>query len=150
MRAVGAALRAGDFAQVASRLRLLWNEVWRYAIVSAVALGIDYATFVLALAVVPGRYLLANSLGFLTGVAAAYAGSVWWVFAFRRCRNRLLEFTLFAAAGLGGLAVSSLVLLLAVEWLQLEPRLAKLAAVGLSFAFNFGIRRALLFRSVAR
>jgi putative flippase GtrA len=128
----------------------LWNEVWRYAIVSAVALGVDYATFVLALAVDPERYLLANSLGFLTGVAAAYAGSVWWVFAFRRYQNRLVEFTLFAAAGLGGLAVSSLVLLVAVEWLQVAPRLAKLAAVGLSFAFNFAIRRALLFQSAGR
>ena len=127
----------------------MWNEVWRYAIVSAVALGIDYATFLLALAVVPGRYLLANILGFLTGVAAAYAGSVWWVFSFRRFENRLVEFALFAAAGLGGLAVSSLVLLLAVEWLHASPRLAKLAAVGLSFTFNFGSRRTLLFRSAA-
>lgn len=144
MRAVSSPL-AGRPAHWAGRLAVLWTEVWRYALVSAAALAVDYGTFALAVAVSPGRYLAANVLGFLTGVTAAYIGSVLWVFSERRYDNRVIEFALFAAAGVGGLAVGSAVLAAGVEWMKLDPRIAKLAAVGASFVFNFGVRRALLF-----
>jgi putative flippase GtrA len=150
MRAVAAALRAGDFAGAATQLSVLLNEIWRYALVSLVALAVDYLTFLLVLAIVPHRYLLANVFGFLAGVTIAYAGSVWWVFSVRRYENRMAEFALFAAAGIGGLGMSSIVLMVGVEWLHAGPRVAKIAAVAASFAFNFGVRRALLFASPTR
>jgi putative flippase GtrA len=134
-------------AHWAGRLITLWTEVWRYALVSVVALAVDYGTFALTLAVSPTRYLIGNVLGFITGVTAAYIGSVLWVFSEHRYRNRTVEFVLFAAAGLGGLAVGSAVLAAGVAWMKFDPRVAKILAVSASFVFNFGVRRMLLFAS---
>ena len=52
---------------------------------------------------------------------------------------------LFAAIGLGGLGVNEAMLWIGVETAALSLGVAKLAAAGSSFAFNFIARKLLLF-----
>jgi len=151
MRALlGNRTSAGHSRRWADALLTLWTEISRYALVSVGALAIDYGMFLAVITVSPARYQIGNVVGFLAGVTAAYIGSVLWVFSERRFDSRVLEFILFVAAGLGGLAVGSAVLAVGVEVTNFDPRIVKLFAVGASFVFNYGVRRALLFASPAK
>lgn len=140
-----AASKARSFGQLAGGLQILWAEIWRYALVSAAALAVDYGAFAVVVAIDAQSYLIANVLGYVTGVTTAYIGSVKFVFSIRRYDNRAIEFALFAVAGLGGLAIGTAVLAAGIEWQHLDPRVAKLFAIVASFTFNFSVRRALLF-----
>jgi len=121
-------------------------EFARYFAVSLVALAIDVATLFALTAGLGLGYLVANALGFALGTAAAYAGSVRWAFARRRVAGRGLEFGAFAAIGVAGLLVNEAALWGAVALAGMTLPLAKLAAASASFVFNYGVRRAILFR----
>ena len=122
------------------------TEFARYFAVSLVALALDVAALFALTAGLGLDYLVANALGFALGTAAAYAGSVRWAFARRRVADRGLEFGAFAAIGAAGLLVNEATLWAAVALAGLALPIAKLAAASASFVFNYGVRRAILFR----
>lgn len=121
------------------------TEFLRYFTVSLAALGVDFAClFILVEA--GAHYLAANALAFAFGAAAAYVGSVRWAFSRRRLSDPGLEFALFAGIGVAGLLVNELVLWAGVSVAAASLTVAKLGAAGASFLFNYGVRRAILFR----
>lgn len=131
-------------AERAAQLRRLLREGWRYGLISALALAADTAAYGLGLQA--GLPLpLAVALGFAVGVGVAYAGSVLWVFGQHRLSDRRAEFAAFAAIGLVGLLLTQAALWWLVSRRQWPPIPAKLlTAVGV-FAFNFTLRRVMLF-----
>ena len=139
---MSAAARQATARQADPRLAA---EFLRYLAVSLVALAIDFACL-LALAAAGLHYLVANAVGFAAGALAAYLGSIRWVFARRRVKDGRLEFTLFAGVGVAGLLVNEAALWAGVALAALPLPAAKLAAAGASFAFNYALRRAILFR----
>ena len=60
-------------------------------------------------------------------------------------RNRRVEFLGFVAIGVVGLTINISVIYTAVHFLGLHYMMAKVAAAGFSFLFNFIVRRQLLF-----
>ena len=91
------------------------------------------------------------SIGFALGAVVAYVLSIRWVFRDRAYGNApALEFASFVAIGIAGLGLTQAVLWLGVSVLQLVPEAVKLAAAGLTFAFNYVVRKSLLFASVRR
>jgi putative flippase GtrA len=61
-------------------------------------------------------------------------------------RNRAAEFGYFVVLGVAGLAVNSVVILVAVGTLGLKIVMAKALAAVCTFATNFTLRRQFLFR----
>lgn len=118
--------------------------------VSAVALLVDISLLYLLVAFGAWHYLLAGSASFAAGVAVNYVLSVRYVFAFRRLESRAREFLVFTVIGIGGLAVNGAVLALLVEALGQHYLVAKTAAAGTTFLFNFGARRRLLFAPLGK
>lgn len=122
----------------------LLREGWRYGLVSALALGADTASYAVALQA-GAPLALAIALGFAAGLTVAYAGSVQWVFDQHRLRDRRAEFAAFAVIGLVGLLITQAALWWLVTRRHWPPVPAKLlTAVGV-FAFNFTLRKVLLF-----
>lgn len=120
-------------------------EFARYFAISLGALAVDFAAlFLLTWAGL--HYLTANAAAFALGTLVAYAGSVRWVFARRRLADRNAEFGVFAAVGIAGLALNEAALWGGAGLLGLSLPLAKVSAAGTSFLFNYGVRRAILFR----
>jgi putative flippase GtrA len=119
-------------------------ELARYFVASAAALGVDFVLYRLGLGI-GWNYMLAALLGFCAGAVVAYVASVRWVFDARAVRNAGLEFGLFVAVGIGGLLLTELLLWLAIGKLGWPPLLAKLATSAVVFAFNFVLRKVLLF-----
>lgn len=130
------------------RLRQLLQEGWRYGLTSVAALAADTAVYALALRA-GAPLALAILLGFAAGLAVAYAGSVLWVFHQHRLRDRRAEFAAFAGIGLMGLLLTQASLWWLVGQRHWPPVPAKLlTAVGV-FAFNFTLRKCLLFTRAA-
>jgi putative flippase GtrA len=125
--------------------RAVLGELGRYALVSAVGLGIDASLLALLVSVGHAHYLAAASISFMAGGTAVYALSVTWVFNHRRVNNRTLEFSSFVALGVAGLLVNGAIMYIAVEALRLHFMFGKLVAAGGTFCTNFLLRRHLLF-----
>jgi putative flippase GtrA len=118
----------------------------RAALPTAVcALCVDASVLQSLVSVGGWHYLAAATAGFAAGVLVSWVLSVRCVFTERRFRSPALELTLFAVIGVVGLLLNDLVIALAVESLRLHYLVGKACAATATFAFNFGVRRALLY-----
>jgi putative flippase GtrA len=127
-----------------ARLAVL-PQLSRYAIVSAMALALDFAVF-LSLNAAFGHPTLAGVIGYGCGIVLHYFLSRHFVFnAMRSKKSAHRLFTEFAASGLIGLAVTAAVIALATTLLGWPAIVAKIAAVGASFLGVFLIRRTVVF-----
>jgi putative flippase GtrA len=121
------------------------QEFVRYFAASGVALALDVGAMLLAAQVM--HYLLATSLGFIIGSVASYALASRWVFRTRKLADRQkTEFAAYFLVGLCGLVINDLAVYLAVERAALALIEGKIIAAGLTFFFNYAIRKFALFR----
>lgn len=121
-------------------------EFIRYFAVCMAALAVDMGLLAALTELAGWYYLVANAVAFLTGSIVAYYGSIRWAFAKRRLGRAHVEFALFAVIGIGGLGVNSAALWLLTDLLGLYYLISKVAAAGMSFMFNFLVRKFFLFR----
>jgi putative flippase GtrA len=140
-----------NFPAAISRLRpadTLGAQAARYLVVGGVAFVVDYALLVLLTELAGVNYLASAVFAFVAGLAVNYVLCTKFVFAGRTLSNRGVEFAVFAAIGVVGLGLTELILWCGEEVVGLDYRLAKFVAVAVVLAWNFGVRRAVLFRSV--
>ena len=133
---------------IAGRLRVsqtFWSQVIRYALVSALALVVDFGLLVFLKQVAGLPVLLANTISFVAGLVVTFIFSRTWVFHQRKISSPALEFGLFALVGVTGLALNDLIVWAGVA-LSLDYRLAKVAAAGIGFCWNFLLRKFLIYR----
>ena len=126
--------------------RDLIPQLSRYTIVSALALGLDFATLLALTGGFGLRASLAGVIGYAVGLVLHFALSTRFVFntsAAQKSRARL--FMEFAATGVVGLAITGGVLWLATDIAGIPTVLAKAAAVAISFAAVFALRRTVVF-----
>jgi len=130
---------------------LLRSDLPRYFIASLLALAVDTAVLSLGLRAVHLPLAWSATLGFVVGAAVAYLLSIRWVFRQRTlARAPAVEFLTFAGIGLVGLGITQVVLWIGVTELHLIPEAVKLAAAVITFAFNYLVRKALLFAAARR
>ncbi len=122
----------------------------RYLGASVIALGCDFACF-LVLLQLGLRPAPASALGYALGIAVHWLVSSRKVFTASVAQNgpaRTRQKALFALSALVGLAVTTGVVA-AASGLGLDPRLAKLVAVGASFTVTWLLRDSVVFRRPA-
>jgi len=135
-------------------VKSMWREApsrWapqlvRYTLVSTASFALDMA--ILAALVEWGGVptVAASIVGYLAALLVDYAASILWVFSNRRMRDKkLAEFATFAAVGLSGLVVNTLVMAVCTGWLALHYAIAKTIAGMFVLLFTFVVRRRLLF-----
>jgi putative flippase GtrA len=120
-------------------------QLSRYALVSVLALALDFAVFLLVNRTI-GLATLAGVVGYGCGIILHYYLSRRFVFAAagsQKSAHRL--FSEFVASGLVGLAVTAGVIALATGPLGLSPIMAKVLAVAASFVGVYVIRRTIVF-----
>jgi putative flippase GtrA len=139
--------KAAARGRLTERLWLLFHESWKYFLVSVVCLAIDLSVYQMLVASGHVNYLAANIASVSSGLALNYWLSIRLVFVERRLRDARAQFLGFVLIGVAGLAVNELCLGFFVSLFGLAPLAGKIAAAGVSFTFNFGLRRILLFTS---
>jgi putative flippase GtrA len=120
------------------------REFSGYGVASGAALSVDMA-LLWALVHVGIQYVAASAVSFTAGAGVAYWLSITLAFRQHRMRDQRVEFLVFVAIGVAGLTINTFVIYAAVQFLGLHYMLAKCAAAGFTFAFNFIVRRRLLF-----
>ena len=118
----------------------------RYVVASAGALGLDMAVFMaaLALGVTPA---LAAGIGYAAGIGAHWLMSSRAVFTGRLAEKgpaRRQQQALFLGSALVGLAITMAIVGLG-NLVHVDPRLAKLAAIAVSFQATYLLRRKIVF-----
>jgi putative flippase GtrA len=120
-------------------------QLSRYAIVSALALALDFAVFIgiNSAFAVP---ILAGVAGYGGGIVVHYFLSRHYVFNARMSKKSSHRmFSEFVASGLIGLGVTAGVIAAATAFLGMAPITAKILAACASFVGVFVIRRTIVF-----
>jgi putative flippase GtrA len=129
--------------------KLRGNLFLRYFVVSVGALATDMAIFLLLLSAGVSS-VAASAIGYSVGILAHWILSSRKVFQDRVSQRGTTERTqqkaMFVMSALLGLA-TTIVIVGFGEWLGLDPRLAKLVAIGISFQLTYLLRNVLIFRS---
>lgn len=123
----------------------------RYLAASALALGCDMGTF-LALLALGAPAAAAAASGYTLGIVAHWLASSRAVFTAGVAEHgpeRSRQKALFVGSALAGLAVTTAIVGGGTA-LGLDPRLAKLLAIGASFSLTWLLRERVVFRAVPR
>lgn len=123
---------------------LLRATALRYLSASVVALGADMGAFLLLLHFGLGA-ALASALAYGLGVAVHWWLSARMVFAAADGAGRWVQKGLFGLSALVGLGLTAIIVGAGAR-AGLDPRLAKLAAVGISFIATYMLRSLVIFR----
>jgi putative flippase GtrA len=118
----------------------------RYVAVSAASLGVDFSLFMTALSI-GAPSALAAAFGYLSGVICHWLLSSRAVFIGRIAdpgTSRHRQQALFLGSALVGLAITSAIVGLGTFY-GLDPRLAKLVAVVVSFQTTYLLRQKVIF-----
>ncbi|PKU25228.1 GtrA family protein [Telmatospirillum siberiense] len=119
----------------------------RYIVVSALCLGVDYGLYVVLIRLFGVTPVLATAAGYLTGLVVNYLLATRYVFTVGLLsHNRLGEFAAYAATGIVGTAVSVGVVSGCERMGVNNIHVAKVLAVGISFATVYALRRYVLFQ----
>lgn len=118
----------------------------RYIAASAAALGVDFAVFMAALSLgVPPA--LAAAVGYVAGILCHWVISARAVFVGRVAETgagRRNQQALFLGTALVGLGITTAIVGLGSH-LGLDPRLAKIVAIGVSFQVTYLLRKRVVF-----
>lgn len=118
----------------------------RYVMASGLALGVDLASFLLLLQM-KAPVVPASVAGYFAGLGIHWLLSSRLVFvqqAAASSSKRTRQKALFIASALTGLAITAAMMDQATRW-GMNPGLAKLIAVGVSFQATYLLRRTFVF-----
>lgn len=123
------------------------KEFLRYFVCSVLSLVLDIGAFSISIRFFGISWVYAACIGFLIGSTVAYLGSIFWVFQSRRMApHQGMEFFLFVAIGVCGLALCEFLLWLGITVMGYSPELTRAFASVATFLFNFLVRKIALFR----
>lgn len=125
-------------------LRALLTAFLKYLLVGGLAFAVDYGTLWLAHHELGLHYMLATLLGFLAGLTTNYLLCISWVWRGTNATS-LRDFINFTLIGIGGLALTALLMWLSVDLAGQSPELVKPFIAGIVLVWNFGLRRLFVF-----
>jgi dolichol-phosphate mannosyltransferase len=120
-------------------------EIFRYLLVSIVAVAFDIGAFV-ALTAIGLHYLPANLLAALLGIGCNYILSQRYVFRTAERFEKRIHASLFFGIGFAGLVVNSILMVVSIEQVGLVEIIGKFTATAGSFVFNYVARKLILYR----
>jgi putative flippase GtrA len=127
------------------KLKLFVTDMFKYGLVAAVALTVDFGTL-LTLNAFGVNYLVAATIAFVLGLLVNFFLSHERIFHKPIIQNKTLSFTAFFTIGVVGLAFNDAIIWFLVSQFALVLPLAKLIAVAGVFFWDFTARRELLYK----
>ena len=122
------------------------REFIAYVLVVALGLIVDVGILYALTTYFGVWYFLSAGISFTIALVANYILSIRYVFTHRSASDSKNEFVVFFLIGLSALFVNQLVMYVGVEKFALPILVGKAIALPLTFAWNFGWNKILLFR----
>lgn len=132
---------------IALTIKLLKNQIIRFAIVGGFTAAIDYIILYLLVEYYDINYLLSTAIGFFVGSSINYILSIIYVFEGGRFRAKGIEFTVFIIFTALGLLLNHLIMWLGVDKIQSSYLLIKIVSLILVTLFNFLTKKYLVFKN---
>ena len=123
----------------------LVRQLVRYLAMGSIVVIVEIGTFWLINSVLNINYLVATAASMLVGIILNWLGSKYLVFKESRF-TPVKEFILVFVVSLVGLVIQITTIYIMVDKLHLVPLVGKIAAIGVTFIWNFFIRRVYIFR----
>lgn len=127
-------------------LKLLKAEFTKFVLVGGISAAIEFGLLILFVEQALLDYLIANTLAFVLTNIVTYSLSRRFVFNAKSSSNKTQEAGLFALCLLGGLIVNQVVMWMLVQ-VNIDYRLAKVVAIGITVIWNFFTRKYFVFRN---
>lgn len=120
--------------------------MFRYGLVSLLALLVDLGGLLILKEVFGVQYLLAATISFLGGLSVNFTLSRRWVFNSKRINNTWFEFGVFGIIGATGLIFNDLIIWALTEGMNMFYFHSKIVATMFVFFWNFLLRKYLIYR----
>jgi len=120
------------------------KEFLNYFIVSIISLLVDVLSLT-ALYSYGFHYLMASTFGFIFGLVTNYYLANKYVFQAKKIQNNSINFSIYSAIGLAGLALNEIILWLLHSNFKIQLILAKLSSVVIVFTWNYCARKLILY-----
>jgi putative flippase GtrA len=120
-------------------------QLFRYGLVSALSLGVDFGGLWLLTDVAGLHYLVSAIASYGAGMLVNYGLSVLWVFPTRKLKNRAAELGAFVAIGLAGMGINEALLWLLTDVLRLHYLVSRAVSAVVGFVWKFVARKVVLF-----
>ena len=138
-------LRKFFYAVLINKSDRISIQLLKYAIVGAMAYGVDFGSLFFLTEVLRIYYLISAAIAFLLGLTTNYVLSISWVFAQRSVNNRKIEFTVFSIIGIVGLFFNEGIMWLFTERAEFHYLISKIISTIFVFFWNFLARKKILF-----
>jgi putative flippase GtrA len=120
-------------------------QFMRYTLVGGCSFIVDFSCLFVLTSYCHVHYLVSAAFAFVLGLVVNYVLSIRWVSNERRMRSMWVEFSLFAAIGLGGLLLNELFIWFFTEVVLFYYLISKAVSTVLVYIYNFGVRKLTLF-----
>lgn len=116
----------------------------KYFVMASIIVALEIIVFQL-LYLLSGDYILATILSFAIAVILNWVGGRVFIFKPTN-KNRLNEFFAVLAASIIGVAIQTVVVVIAVQLLSLYPLIGKILSVAFSFFWNYFFRAKFIYK----
>jgi putative flippase GtrA len=121
------------------------RQLCKYGIAGGIGACIDFGLYSLLISFTSFNYLLANAISFSIGTLAVYYLQKNWTFQHQSEKNAVF-FTKFLFVVILTYIFNNIILIICVEFLQINPIIAKLVQIVLSFIWGYTINKKFVFK----
>jgi putative flippase GtrA len=121
------------------------KQLCKYGISGGIGAGIDFGLYTIIISLTQVNYLIANTISFSLGTFVVYYLQKNWTFQHQSDNNTFL-FTKYIAAVILTYIFNNLILIFLVSTLHMNPIIAKIFQIFISFMWGYTINKYFVFR----
>ena len=120
------------------------HQMFRYYVTVGIGTALDFGTYTILLTLTPLNYLVANAISFSLGTVVVYFLQKTWTFRCGDSRTAVV-FGKYMLAIVVYYILTNLILMVCISYLLLNPVLAKLIQIGVTFFLGYLINKKFVF-----
>lgn len=121
------------------------RQLCKYGIVGGIGACIDFGLYSFIISFSSLNYLLTNAVSFSLGTLIVYYLQKNWTFQYQSENNAVL-FSKFISVVIITFIFNNFILILCVEFLQMDPIIAKVVQIVMSFIWGYTINKKYVFK----
>lgn len=137
-----------DFNSLFLKTNNKFIQILRYLLSGGIAFIFDFITLYVSTEIFKFHYIFSTIAGFIVGSIIIYLLSILWVFNFRK-KNKFQEIILFLCIGLIGLCLTTLLMWIQTELMNIYFLVSKISTTIIVFGWNFISKKNILFSTKA-